>query len=130
MNDEENCQSGLSNYTPDEFEYTPQGLVYINQISPNPGKAEPSKCLCIHAIDGYETYFIDDNTIGVRPTWFDVKDCPKNAPVILTDGDDVLGGSICEDGCVHIQNPDGYPFMFTAFKPIKWMPMPQKYSEK
>ncbi len=28
------------------------------------------KCLCIHALDGYETYKIDDNTIGVRPIWF------------------------------------------------------------
>lgn len=44
--------------------------------------ASPSKCLCIHALDGYETYKIDNNTIGVRLIWFDVKhNLPKKAGV-------------------------------------------------
>lgn len=32
----------------------------------------PSKCLCIHALDGFETYKINEHIIGVRPIWFDV----------------------------------------------------------
>ena len=45
----------------------------------------PSKCLCIHALDGYETYKIDDSTIGVRPIWFNVKDrLPANDDDYLT----------------------------------------------
>ena len=30
-------------------------------------------CSHWHAIDGYETYLVDANTIGVRPIWCDVK---------------------------------------------------------
>ncbi len=36
----------------------------------------PATCLHIHAIDGYETYKMDESTIGVRPIWIDVKKSP------------------------------------------------------
>jgi|GEM_PF-3791964 len=44
-----------------------------------------SMCSHWHAIDGYETYLVDANTIGVRPIWYDVKDrLPKfNAYVLV-----------------------------------------------
>jgi len=45
---------------------------------------QPEKCTCIHALDGYETYKIDDNTIGVRPLWIRVE---QRLP---EDGKDVL----------------------------------------
>lgn len=35
---------------------------------------EPSKCLSIHGLDGFETFKLDEKTIGVRPIWFDVND--------------------------------------------------------
>ncbi len=46
----------------------------------------PSKCLCIHALDGYETYKIDDNTIGVRPIWISVndKEVPKTGKFLFS----------------------------------------------
>lgn len=46
-----------------------------------------SKCLCIHALDGYETYKIDEHTIGVRPIWFDAKKNPpdENEHVLVYD---------------------------------------------
>lgn len=51
---------------------------------------EPSKCLCIHALDGYETYKIDDNTIGVRPIWIPFKEndsrLENHSSYIVTDG--------------------------------------------
>jgi hypothetical protein len=34
--------------------------------------AGQGKCLCIHALDGFETYKIDIDTIGVRPIWYEV----------------------------------------------------------
>ncbi len=46
---------------------------------------EPQKCLCIHALDGFETYKIDDHTIGVRPFWHDAKRNPprKDIPILV-----------------------------------------------
>jgi hypothetical protein len=51
----------------------------MNFIKSIPGDAvRPAQCLCIHAIDGDETYKIDNNTIGVRPIWHDaIKNPPK-----------------------------------------------------
>lgn len=46
-------------------------MEYIKSSGENP---LPSRCLCIHALDGYETYKVDDHTIGVRPIWISVKD--------------------------------------------------------
>lgn len=46
---------------------------------------KPEKCLCIHALDGFETYKMDENTIGVRPIWFDVmvrKPTPSDSPIL------------------------------------------------
>ncbi len=45
----------------------------------------PSNCLHIHALDGFETYAIDENTIGVRPIWFSVKDkLPEEGVKVLS----------------------------------------------
>lgn len=44
------------------------------KIEGDTGNSSPSKCLCIHALDGYETYKIDDHTVGVRPFWINTKD--------------------------------------------------------
>ena len=46
---------------------------------------QPPKCLCIHALEGYETYKIDDHTIGVRLIWFDAKITPprKDIPILV-----------------------------------------------
>lgn len=48
---------------------------------------EPQKCLCIHALDGFETYKIDENTIGVRAIWYDARTNPpkkKGRYLIMT----------------------------------------------
>jgi|SRR6185436_6399604 len=37
------------------------------------GAVSPQKCLCIQGIDVYETYKIDENTIGVRAKWISVE---------------------------------------------------------
>jgi hypothetical protein len=37
---------------------------------------EPSNNINIIGIDGYETYKIDESTIGIRPKWISVKDKP------------------------------------------------------
>lgn len=45
----------------------------------------PQKCLCISALDGYETFMINENTIGVRPFWKDAKTIPprKDIPILV-----------------------------------------------
>jgi hypothetical protein len=49
-----------------------------------------SKCLCMHALNGYETYAIDDHTIGVRPIWNvfndDDKRLENHKSYYITDG--------------------------------------------
>jgi hypothetical protein len=46
---------------------------------------EPKNYLCIDALDGYETYKIDENTIGVRPKWIEArKKTPrKDIPILI-----------------------------------------------
>jgi hypothetical protein len=49
----------------------------------------PNKRLSIHAIDGYETYMVDDYTIGVRHIWFDaIKQPPIACVDVLLYADD------------------------------------------
>lgn len=55
---------------------------------------DPLRCLSIHAIDGYEAYKIDDNTIGVRPIWYDVEKFPPPSMIDLllcVEGKVILG---------------------------------------
>lgn len=51
---------------------------------------EPQKCLCTHALNGYETYNIDAFTIVVRPLWnrFDPKDerLENHCSYLVSDG--------------------------------------------
>lgn len=91
-------------------------------------------CTHIHALDGYETYLIDENTIGVRPMWINVKDkLPEEYKLVLVNGDDGVFrayrdndaeytswqcspiGSYAGDGCV--------------FGITHWMPLPEKPNE-
>jgi hypothetical protein len=91
----------------------------------------PQKCLCIHALDGYETYKIDDHTIGVRPFWYDAKKVPprKDIPILVVT-------EFCEMPDVVRwleQGTYGYPGFFesndeygTKEKEILfWMPAPE-----
>lgn len=39
-------------------------------------------CSCVHALDGFETYKVDESTIGIRPIWFDAI---KNPPPAMKD---------------------------------------------
>ncbi len=45
----------------------------MNEI-PIPEPVKPSQDIKIIGIEGYETYRIDDSSIGVRPKWISVKD--------------------------------------------------------
>lgn len=55
-------------------------------------EARPNdECMCFHTIDGFETFVANENTMGVRPIWFDAKKTP--APPMET----VL---LCVDGKV------------------------------
>ncbi len=46
---------------------------------------DPQKPLSIQGIDGYETYKIDENTIGVRPKWIEARNQParKDIPILV-----------------------------------------------
>ena len=55
-------------------------MEYIKCSEENP---LPPKFITIKGMDGYETYKIDDNTMGVRPVWISVKDkLPENNKVL------------------------------------------------
>jgi len=44
----------------------------------------PPRHTCVHAMDGYEVYKLDDYTIGVRPVWISVKDrFPEKGQFVL-----------------------------------------------
>ncbi len=52
-------------------------------------------CKHIHALDGYETYAIDQFTIGVRPSWINVTNrLPEPDVMVLTYGNHVDGVKI------------------------------------
>ena len=92
---------------------------------------KPSKCLCIHAIDGYETYMLDENTIAVRPIWIDAKKiaAPSMQTVLLcVEGKVIIGRNesvqpekdpyYCSwdcwpDPCIQVENV------------THWMPLPK-----
>jgi len=67
------------------------------------------KCMCIHALDGYETYAIDDDKIGIRPIWYDVKnrlpELKNNQPY----SDDVLVFCISHGEPNEMGFPNTYP---------------------
>jgi len=82
----------------------------------------PPRCLCVQALDGYETYKLEDNIIGVRPIWFSVKDRlpPENIRVLI----------LCKDGYIEIEKIT-YPKDNNLWSCISkedithWMPLPQ-----
>lgn len=81
----------------------------------------PPRCLCVHAIDGYETYAIDSTTIGVRPKWISVKD-EINLPehlccYFVTDGINVTMAYYDFSGFV------GYDWNLIKIV-THWMPLP------
>ena len=81
-------------------------------------------CYHIHALDGYETYVIDENTIGVRPIWFNVKNrLPTEHEWILLCNIDfqiTTWGTFMDGKFV---NPDlGYKEIYLV---THWMPLPK-----
>ncbi len=91
---------------------------------------EPHKCLSIIGIEGYETYKIDDNTIGVRPKWIDSKIIParKDISIIIIsrfykEPDVVRWDEYCSRGETTIfQNNCGYNTKEEDI--LYWMPFP------
>lgn len=101
------------------------------------------KCQCFHALDGYETYKIDDNTIGVRPFWISVKDR------LPDDNQNVLAICITEKEKIYNCRADGWfrdtiyscrmgnfgkkEFIIQSHGPTfpatHWMPLPQPPKE-
>lgn len=57
--------------------------------------SDSQKCLCIHnLLDCFETFVIDENTIGIRPIWFDAfanPSPPLETVHLLVDGKVIIG---------------------------------------
>lgn len=50
--------------------------------------------ISVLAVDGFETYVIDENTIGIRPIWLDIKEVPLppfETVHLLVDGKVIVG---------------------------------------
>lgn len=96
---------------------------------------QPQKCLCIHALDGYETYKVDDNTIDVRPFWYESKVKPprKDIPILVvkefSEMPDVVrwleDGTYGESG--FFESNDEYDIKEEDI--LYWMPLPQPPKE-
>ena len=90
-----------------------------------------NKCLHIHAIDGYETFQIGENTIGVRPIWYDAK---RNPPAPMQDvllciaGEVIMGWNESTQPeeepsyCSWYPWPEGY---INGEGVTYWMPLPK-----
>jgi hypothetical protein len=90
----------------------------------------PQKPLSFLGSDGYETYVIDENTIGVRPKWISVEDRlpPDGQTVLIWSAGYIYQGwyektsLICgdfydKDTCLIIENV------------THWMPLPEPPKE-
>lgn len=119
-------QNGLE-YIEDDYQCpdpirTLKGTIKIN----NNDAVQLQKCECFHCLDGYETYKIDENTIGVRPFWISVKDRlpSENIRVIV----------LCKDNHIEIEKIT-YPKDHNLWSCISkeeithWMPLPQPPNE-
>ena len=95
-------------------------MEYIKCSEENP---LPPKFITIKGMDGYETYKIDDNTMGVRPIWISVKDrLPNDRDCVLaSDGEQVGEYYFMKD---HFETDEGYSINATH-----WMPMPNPPEE-
>lgn len=98
-------------------------------------------CPVFHGSDGYETYVIDENTMGVRPIWFSVKDqpAPKDKPFLaeVLLGNHFLGkddrtrdirccvwNEFSERFTEHC-DCSGYDHEIESIEILNWMPLPK-----
>lgn len=63
-------------------------------------------------------------------TWHSIESVPTDTPILLSDGECVVGGVKCEKGCMHSQCKDGYPLMNGANYMTHWMEMPKPPRKK
>lgn len=95
------------------------------KIIADEGSSNP-KFLCIHALDGYETYAIDDVKIGVRPLWISVKDRLPNddGRVLGTDGKKHEIVCCINSDCEWV-GATNYGYLMSLQKVTHWMPLPK-----
>ena len=76
------------------------------------------RCQHIHALDGYETYLIDEKTIGVRPMWYSAKDVwPGQFDFVLISDGKIVALSHFQDGVFVSKTED--------IDVVYWMPIPK-----
>lgn len=96
----------------------------------------PSNLFSIQGIDGYETYKIDENTIGVRPKWISVleklPDCKKVLAISISKPQTFY--NMRHDGwfrdTIYACWMNGSEFIIESHGPslpaTHWMPLPDK----